>query len=761
MPDPKPRLAIIGCGAVVEHHLLPALRRAGWCPSVLVDTSAERCGRLRAAMPARGRGVVVADDWAKVAGEFDAAIVAVPHVFHGPIGRALLAAGKHVFMEKPLATTSADALAMVEEAERRGLVLTVGLLRRYLHAARWTKALVASGILGEITRFEAREGFVFNWATSSNAFLKRSLAGGGVLMDTGAHTLDLLQWWLGELVPTGFADDALMEEGVEADCILDCEMRSGGRGRVELSRSRDLRNSVRIEGTSGFVEVHLYKNEVLAGSPAVLAFEHDGLSPATMKPQLFTALFDAEIADFAASMSGAPRRGVAGREGLPSLALIEGCYAIREPLRLPWAEAGTGPDEAAPTLPPGSTAVVTGATGFIGGRLAERLAAGGVRVRCPVRSLGQAARLARLPVEIVHLDLADPDAVDRVAEGADYVFHCAYDPRSRAQNLDGTGNIIEACLRRSVRRLVHVSSFSVYEPFPDGPLSEATRDGNRAWAYIDTKLRLEDQVLSACSARGLSACVVQPSIVYGPFCKYWTNAPAEMLIHGEVVLPGQGEGMCSAVYVDDLVDGMILAATEPRAQGERFILAGPDSVTWARFFGAFAQILKTRGPSFWPEARISASNAGVLRDIRMVLSDPKRIVQILVRWPPGRRALQAGLDALPKPLRGLVDRHYFGKAGRKSGEVFLPDPRTLALYAAKPAVDIAKARLLLNYRPRHAFADGMALTAAYLGWAYGDMAAQRGSGTPSATGAAPPAADGPSRPVRDQPAGARVSSEAA
>ena len=759
MPDPKPRLAIIGCGAVVEHHLFPALRRAGWLPSVLVDTSADRAARLRRAMPRRGRDVVVAEDWSSVADRFDAAIVAVPHVFHGPIGRALLAAGKHVFMEKPLATTSRDAVAMVRAAEDRHLVLSVGLLRRYLDVARWTKALVASGTLGEIKRFEAREGFVFNWATSSNAFLKRELAGGGVLMDTGAHTLDLLHWWLGGLKVMAFADDATTDEAVEADCVMECTTESGGLGRLELSRSLELSNSVRIEGTAGFVEVHLYKNEVLDGSANALAFASDGVMPATLAPQLFTALFDAEIADFLTSTTrGArARRGVDGREGLAALALIEDCYAIRRPLHLPWTNPGRTADGTGPTLPPGCTVVITGATGFIGGQLAERLSAAGAKVRCPVRTLGQASRLARLPVDIVRLDLADAEAVSTAIAGADYVFHCAYDPKSRAQNLVGTANISEACIAHGVKRLVHVSSFSVYEPLPDGPLNEATRDGNRDWTYIDVKLRLEAGVLDACANRGLSGCVVQPTIVYGPFCKYWTNNPAEMLIHGDVVLP-EHDGLCCAVYVDDLLDGMVLAATEPRAQGQRFILSGPDGVSWARFFGEIAQALKVPGPHFWSKARVSQASGGLVRDIRMVLSDPKRIVQVLVRWPPGRRVLQAGLEALPKTLRGLVDVYYFGSGGPKFGQVFVPDPRTLALYSAKPAIDLAKARELLGYEPRHSFDQGMVPTAAYLEWAYGDVASRRARNGSTPTGPKAASETGTGQP-NDHRAGAHALSQ--
>ena len=100
------------------------------------------------------------------------------------------------------------------------------------------------------------------------------------------------------------------------------------------------------------------------------------------------------------------------------------------------------------------------------------------------------------------------------------------------------------------------------------------------------------------------------------------------------------------------MDGMLLAATRDAAPGERVILSGPDTVSWGTFFGEFARALGVPGPTFWPLAEVSKQNQGFVRDVKLVLRNPKRIFQIIVRWPPARSALQAGLDALPKPKMG-------------------------------------------------------------------------------------------------------------
>jgi nucleoside-diphosphate-sugar epimerase/predicted dehydrogenase len=705
------RLAIIGCGAVVQHHMLPALRRIGWRPSVLADPSdrnIELCKKV-----VGSKGLLAVSDWMTVADSFDAAIVAAPHALHGPIGLSLAQAGKHIFMEKPLSIRTSEGEAILAAAEKKDLIVSIGLLRRYLHVSRWMHALTRSGVLGEIQRFEIREGFVFNWAASTDGLLRRAISGGGVLMDTGAHTLDQLLWWLGDVDRVEYRDDG--ESGIEADCVIDCGLSSGASGRVEISRSRDLPNTCRIEGTQGFVEAHLSRNEVIVCSENVRNFAFDRVRPGGFPDQRFPELFSAELADFRTSVGDGVQYGVAAREGLRTVSLIERCYADRGMLRMPW---GSTQPKATPALPPGSQVVITGATGFIGGRLAERLLEQGVKVRCLVRNFGAATRLARLPVEICKVDLTNATAVTAAVNGADFVFHCAYDPRSRPQNLAAGKNLIAASIVQNVKRFVYVSSFSVYEPFSDGPLTEETADGDRNWVYTRTKLELEHAVLTATRTQGLRGTILQPSIVYGPFSRPWTIAPAEMLLYGTVVLPDLGDGLCNALYVDDLVDAMILAANKPEAVGERFIVSGPESVTWATFFERFAEILGTARPQYRPASRISAENSGLAHDVKLVVSNPKKIIQIAVRSPSVRNLLQASLDSLPKPLYGLVTRLYFGSGERPVDLIHLPDPQLLRLYSSRPSIGSEKARRLLSYVPRFDFTTGMAFTAEYLTWAY-------------------------------------------
>ncbi len=200
----------------------------------------------------------------------------------------------------------------------------------------------------------------------------------------------------------------------------------------------------------------------------------------------------------------------------------------------------------------GRTVLVTGATGFIGGRLVEHLIrTEGARVRALVRNFANASRLARFAVDMAPGDLLSADAVERAVAGCDVVFHCAYgndgDEATRKQvTVDGTAMVLEAARRQNVRRFVHTSTFSVYGDSPSGDLTEESPRKYTGATYGDSKIDAEKLALAYCE-KGLSVAVVQPTIVYGPFGSTWTAKPIEELSTGRVILINGGAGTCNAV----------------------------------------------------------------------------------------------------------------------------------------------------------------------------------------------------------------------
>ena len=94
-----------------------------------------------------------------------------------------------------MALNADECDAMIEAARQSGAILAVGIMRRFLPSYQFVKALIDDGYLGTINSFDIREGFVYNWPVASDFFFRKETAGGGVLVDTGAYTMDTVQWW--------------------------------------------------------------------------------------------------------------------------------------------------------------------------------------------------------------------------------------------------------------------------------------------------------------------------------------------------------------------------------------------------------------------------------------------------------------------------------------------------------------------------------------------------------------------------------------
>jgi nucleoside-diphosphate-sugar epimerase len=355
-------------------------------------------------------------------------------------------------------------------------------------------------------------------------------------------------------------------------------------------------------------------------------------------------------------------------------------------------------------------ALVTGATGFIGGRLVEKLLLERkAAVRALIKDYSRASRVARFELEMIRGDISDTGAVDRAVKDCDVVFHCAHDFSNPDKNVIAARALAEACARHRIKRLVYTSSFTVYHPLPEGALDECSPTEQSGWSYAENKLEIEKYLLGAANDRGLPVTVLQPTIVYGPFSQPWTIRPVMKLRNGRVVLPADSEGLCNAVYVDDVVDALILASERDEAVGERFLISGPDVVTWDAFFRAYEQLLGTKSLVWMPGTEIERLN-------RTGLAKSKLLV--LVRDP--RRLLLSG------PIRSVykhMRRQSIGESLLGKAKEVLPPPLhvpsavELSMYRARARVRTEKASRLLGYKPAFNFARGMDITAKYVEWA--------------------------------------------
>jgi predicted dehydrogenase len=248
------KMAMVGCGAVAQDYHLPAALHT---PEVkvthVIDTNPILANKARSLAGAE----FVLTDY-RDAKSIDAVIVAVPHFLHAQIVSHFLRCGVHVFCEKPLALKLSEARELVETAKGNNLVLAVGVFRRYYPTSRFLRQAIRSEWLGDIIEIDAEEGAVYDWNLQSTFMMKREQAGGGVLVDSGSHTLDRIlscftdiNWRL-----RSYRDNAY-GAGVESDCELKFDIDTIKYTlpvRIELSRTRHLRNTVRIIMKNGSIE---------------------------------------------------------------------------------------------------------------------------------------------------------------------------------------------------------------------------------------------------------------------------------------------------------------------------------------------------------------------------------------------------------------------------------------------------------------------------------------------------------------------------
>jgi nucleoside-diphosphate-sugar epimerase len=244
-------------------------------------------------------------------------------------------------------------------------------------------------------------------------------------------------------------------------------------------------------------------------------------------------------------------------------------------------------------------AFVTGGSGFVGGRLIERLVAEGHSVRALARSQTAADAVAALGAEPVRGDLADLAALADGARGCELAFHAAAEvsqwaPREQfvANNVDGTSTVIAACRNAGVRRLVHVSTEAVLlagEPLVNVD-EEAPRRPESPAPYASTKAMAEELVVAA-NGDGLETVVVRPRFVWGAGDTTLLPAMVELVRAGRFAWIGGGRHLTSITHVDNVVEGLMLGA-QRGAPGRVYFVTDDDTVVFREFV---SELLETQG----------------------------------------------------------------------------------------------------------------------------------------------------------------------
>ncbi len=234
--------------------------------------------------------------------------------------------------------------------------------------------------------------------------------------------------------------------------------------------------------------------------------------------------------------------------------------------------------------------LVTGATGFLGGALALRLAADGVHVRALARSARKAAFLRERGIEVVYGDVTDESAMQRAVAGCGIVFHTVAGGGTYAQqevvNVGGTRSVLDAAKAAKVKRFVHVSTVSVYGYNRRGSVTEQTAFAPGADPYAITKAAGDRLVQSS----DIDYTIIRPSMIYGAGSVNWTGNLFKLARLNPTPFIGDGSGSVFPIHVDDVVDLLITAANHPGAACQSFNCAPDPSPTWREFIGRYSRL---------------------------------------------------------------------------------------------------------------------------------------------------------------------------
>ncbi len=250
------------------------------------------------------------------------------------------------------------------------------------------------------------------------------------------------------------------------------------------------------------------------------------------------------------------------------------------------------------------SAFVTGGSGFIGGRLITRLLADGSAVRALARSGDSAAAVSELGAEPVRGELGDADAMAAGAQGCEVAFHLAahlgdYGDWADFErgNVDGTRNALDACARAGVRRFVHCGTEAALmagEPLVNVDETAPLRPDSPA-PYPATKAKAE-QAVRAANRDGFETVVLRPRFVWGLGDTTLLPQMAEMVEAGRFMWVGGGGQLTATTQVDNVVEGLVLAA-EKGMPGEAYFVTDGEPVVFREFVSDLMRTQKLEPPT--------------------------------------------------------------------------------------------------------------------------------------------------------------------
>jgi predicted dehydrogenase/nucleoside-diphosphate-sugar epimerase len=538
--------------------------------------------------------------------------VLTPPASHAPLVLQALEMGCHVFVEKPMAESVADCDRMIACAREKGLVLSVNHSARMDPVVLEALELLRRGACGEITGADFFRSSDYPAYAGGPAIPPQFRKGSYPFQDLGVHALYLLEAFLG---PTRRADIRFYASGKGDPNLvfdewrgqLECEKGTGG---LYISWNvRPIQNELIVHGTRGVMHVDCYLQTLTVRKtyPAPKPVQRilgAGLGSLRMlwkvtgntirfatKRLLPSPGIHLSVVKFHEALHRGEAPPVSPEEGRRAIALLEEVSHRADAAKHEYL------GERQPRRQP--RILVTGAGGFLGRALVARLKESGEPLRLMLRR--PPAVMPGGDTHLVYGDLGDPETVDRAVRGVDVVYHVGAAMRGgnfefASGTIWGTRNVIDSCERHGVKKLMYVSSMSVLDHAghrPGMPVNEESPyepQAERRGLYTQTKLEAERMVLEAAARNRVRAVLLRPGQIYGPGAEKIPPG-GTLAIAGRWLVVGPGNRYVPFVYVENVVDAMLLAAEKDLPNGSIFQIVDSggirqnEYIEWARRSG--------------------------------------------------------------------------------------------------------------------------------------------------------------------------------
>lgn len=612
------KVGIVGCGNIANLQLR-------YIKKYIEPENIALCDRNHLRMNWLSEEHRVANTFPDLVGMLEVFKPTVVHVLtppktHKDIAIQCMKAGCHVFLEKPMCVSVAEAQKVVDTADKQNRLVCVDHLRLFDPQFLKAKRILESGALGDIVSISTRE--VENYVTRKGEGLAAKWMQdlpGEIFYDILPHHLSIINAFLPGLCVKGveYKSD---ENGTpkELVCILSSVQ---GSGMIHLSLVGHLENYAKFECTKGVVIADFLNRMTVVRKatqlPGIVDRPRDKLSE-SFQLMRGTMLLLLKRPDNLAGMNNAIRSFYQSivRSGNSPIPALNGLIVMKILTEISSgipAKEERNPSNALPRCintdmecqHKSRSILVTGATGFIGKKLVNRLLANGYSIRVLIRSRERIEKLNSIfvgPIEYCIGDISSADDVERACKGIETVYHLAAATKGKwYHHLDvtvsGTSNIIKACMHSGVQNLVYVSTIGVLnstKPPRDGSVCDEfpyeacpSKRGNYASSKLEAERRVRD-FMERSDGRRTNVIILRPGIVYGsgkapllgivlPLTKKFSMA----IEYKDRILP--------LVYVENLVDAMLLAANSNR-QGIYNVVDDAENISVKDFIRAYKAV---------------------------------------------------------------------------------------------------------------------------------------------------------------------------